>query len=58
MKLDFKKLFIAIVFLSLIVSNFYLLYIIDRNVKIIGQLNIIIIQQNNQIIKQTNGKWI
>lgn len=58
MKLDFKKLFIAIVVLSLIVSNFYLLYIIDRNVKIIGQLNIIIIQQNNQIIKQTNGKWI
>lgn len=58
MKLDLKRLFVAITVLSLIVSNFYLLYVIDRNVKLIGQLNIMIIQQNNQIIKQTNGKWI
>lgn len=58
MKLDLKRLFVTITVLSLIVSNFYLLYVIDRNVKLIGQLNIMIIQQNNQIIKQTHGKWI
>ena len=58
MKLDFKKLFIAIVVLSLIVSNFYLLYVLNRNVQLIGQMTIMVIQQNNQIIKQTNGKWI
>lgn len=58
MKLDLKRLFVAITILSLIVSNFYLLYVLNRNVQLIGQMTIMVIQQNNQIIKQTHGKWI
>jgi len=58
MKLDLKRLFVAITVLSLIVSNFYLLYVLNRNVQLIGQMTIMVIQQNNQIIKQTHGKWI
>ena len=58
MKLDLKRLFVTITVLSLIVSNFYLLYVLNRNVQLIGQMTIMVIQQNNQIIKQTHGKWI
>ena len=58
MKLDLKRLFVAITVLSLIVSNFYLLYVLNRNVQLIGQMTIMVIQQNNQIIKQTHGNWI
>ena len=57
-KLDFKKLFIAITVLFLIVSNFYLLITLNKNIQLIGQMNIIIIQQNELILKNTKGKWI
>lgn len=58
LKLYFKRLFIVIVVLFLIVSNFYLLITLNKNIKIIGQINIIIIQQNELILKNTKGKWI
>lgn len=57
-KLDFKRLFIAITVLFLIVSNFYLLITLNKNIQLIGQMNIIIIQQNELILKNTKGKWI
>ena len=56
-KIDFKRLFVAIIVLFLIVSNFHLLITLNRNIQTIGQMNLIILQQNAIIIKQTKGKW-
>ena len=57
LKIDFKRLFVAIIVLFLIVSNFHLLITLNKNIQTIGQMNLIILQQNSIIIKQTKGKW-
>ena len=56
-KLDYKRLFIAILISSLIISNFYLLLILNKNIKIIGEINLIIFQQNELILKNIKYKY-
>lgn len=53
-----NKILLTLLIILTLLTNFYFTYRIDQNVKLIGELNIMIIQQNNKIIKNNKGKWI
>lgn len=60
-KLTRVEIGVILLLIFMVFTNFYLLLKIDNNVKKVGQLSVIIAEQNNaigQLQAQLNNKWM